>query len=224
MKGEDAVIAGNGPMNVLLRLGMRGKLGLLIGLPIVALVAFGGAYMVGVVRTLQDASAVARLTGLAAHLNGALQALMQERDLSGPFVESFGKQNADAVPKQQETTDRSLKDLNAFLASQGAGVFPRGVTQALAALRKGQENLPTIRKTVKELNTSPEELRDSFAEMTDPILSAFDEAARSTGIVEASRLFSALVHVMRAKEQAAILRQSLSRVFQTGNYMYPYPR
>jgi hypothetical protein len=206
-------------MNVLLRLGMRGKLSLLIGLPIVALVAFGGAYMVGVVRTLQDAAAVARLTALAAHLNSTLHELLLERDLSGPFVESFGKRNADAVPKQQGATDRSLKDLNAFLASQGAAAFPPAVSQALAALSKGQESLPAIRNAVKEFNTSPEELRDSFAEMTDPILSAFDEAARSTGIVEASRLFSALVHAMRAQEQAAIQRQTLSRVFQTGSYV-----
>lgn len=98
------------------RLRMRGRLAVLVGIPLVAVMALSVVMAVGQVRRANAASATARSVNVASHVGAVIAELAQERLVSIGFLR--GVSSATTVTLQRSATDDSVANLQESLGGE----------------------------------------------------------------------------------------------------------
>ncbi|HKS98854.1 MAG TPA: nitrate- and nitrite sensing domain-containing protein, partial [Rugosimonospora sp.] len=138
MSGSGLVLLG--------RLRIRGKLSLLVAIPLLAVVGLVTPIAVNQVQQARQAAAVVRLTGVANQVGVLLQALQQERLLSVAYLLDLVDQD-----RLAGATIGVRDQIDEILATQGGELPPSAVQQL-----RGMGSLAPLRAAVLARRTTPE--------------------------------------------------------------------
>lgn len=199
-------------MGLLKSLSVKGKLLLLIAVPLVALLLLQGRWLLGSLNHMDELSDVQALVNISA-LNSALaHELQKERGMSAGFLGSKGKDFATALPQQQSVADERLRGWNNFLNQQDFSVYPT-LNQAIKDVQSNLKKLSTLRQGVQAQSAALPDVLAFYTQTIDRLLIVPALASKFTGHGPTVRQLQAYYSFLQGKERAGIERAVLSNVF-----------
>ena len=201
-------------INPLTRLTIKGKMMLLIILPILALVYFTGTELKHHNYEFENKlEKIRQLVSLSESISRLVHETQKERGASAGFTGSRGKKFATRLPEQRRLTDQRLKEYKATLASIDLSIFPGELKHKIKELDTYIRRLPEIRQRVSALQLPLKKVVAFYTEMNDHML---DIVATSSKLSPAEKITIDLVaytSFLKSKERAGIERAVLSATF-----------
>ena len=204
-------------MSLLSRLSVKGKLLLMITVPLIALV-----YLLAEdvrVRSVQksEMQAISVLVNLARHNSLLAHELQKERGLSAGFLGSQGASFSETLPQQRRVSDDQLQAWEALLDQTDLSGYPK-VAAVITTAQADLQRLADVRSGVAGLAL---DLPDALAFYTGIIrhllaLSAIATGYTSDGVI--SRQLQAYYNLLQGKERAGIERAVLSNAFGANEF------
>ena len=204
-------------MSLLSHLSVKGKLLLMITVPLIALV-----YLLAEdvrVRSVQksEMQAISVLVNLARHNSLLAHELQKERGLSAGFLGSQGASFSETLPQQRRVSDDQLQAWEALLDQTDLSGYPK-VAAVIATAQADLQRLADVRSGVAGLAL---DLPDALAFYTGIIrhllaLSAIATDYTSDGAI--SRQLQAYYNLLQGKERAGIERAVLSNAFGANEF------
>tara|TARA_R110000868_G_scaffold59547_12_gene182702 strand:+ start:17229 stop:19274 length:2046 start_codon:yes stop_codon:yes gene_type:complete len=204
-------------MSLLSHLSVKGKLLLMITVPLIALV-----YLLAEdvrVRSVQksEMQAISVLVNLARQNSLLAHELQKERGLSAGFLGSQGASFSETLPQQRRVSDDQLQAWEALLDQTDLSGYPK-VAAVIATAQADLQRLADVRSGVAGLAL---DLPDALAFYTGIIrhllaLSAIATDYTSDGAI--SRQLQAYYNLLQGKERAGIERAVLSNAFGANEF------
>lgn len=175
------------------------------------------AYLVAAKRCeIDELEKLDRICGLVRVVSELVQHLQSERGLTNLYLTSKKLSFATRWEGCVESTDSAQEKVLAWLSSVepttglsgGSRLFTR-IAMVLHAL----EQLPLVRTSVQERNTSPAQSTERYSYLISSLLALVFEAADISVDPEISRLLVALFNLMQAKEFVGRERALGTRLF-----------
>jgi methyl-accepting chemotaxis protein len=205
-------------MTVLANLKIRNKLVLLLTLPLLGLLYFGGQGIfekAGVVRDMQSLETVA---ALAVRISALVHETQKERGASALYMGSKGSKFADELRTQRAATDQRVTALHALLrtfdSKRYSPAFQASLQEAMSALQRLEET----RTAVSTLNVSADQAIGYYTAMHGAFLHAIAEMANLSRSATVAMRVSAYVNFLQAKERAGVERAVLGNTFAVGKF------
>ncbi|WP_369857363.1 methyl-accepting chemotaxis protein [Candidatus Thalassolituus haligoni] len=204
-------------MSLLSRLSVKGKLLLMITVPLIALV-----YLLAEdvsVRSVQksEMQAISVLVNLARQNSLLAHELQKERGLSAGFLGSQGTSFSETLPQQRRVSDDQLQAWEVLLDHTDLSDYPK-VAAVITTAQADLQRLADVRSGVAGLAL---DLPDALAFYTGIIrhllaLSAIATDYTSDGAI--SRQLQAYYNLLQGKERAGIERAVLSNAFGANEF------
>jgi hemerythrin-like metal-binding protein len=187
-------------------------------LPLLCLAGFSATLVLERHQTASEMRQMRSLTDLAPALGDLIHALQKERGLSVGFLSSQGAQFGDALEQQRAAVDAAIAAYGSALAQFPAQSFGQSFADALAAARADLDKLADGRRAISAQQTPPAE---AAAFYTATIAGQIGILEKMTGITTNADLLnriSALVALMRAKDNVGVERAIGSGGFAAGQF------
>ena len=199
-------------MGLLKSLSVKGKLLLLITVPLLALLSLQGRWLLSNLNHMQELSDIQALVQISA-LNSALaHELQKERGMSAGFLGSKGQTFAQALPQQQRIADERIRGWSDFLQQQSFNTYPK-LNQAINDAQANLKTLNTLRQSVLSQTAALPDVLAFYTQTIDRLLIVPALASEFTGHGETVRQLQAYYSFLQGKERAGIERAVLSNVF-----------
>jgi methyl-accepting chemotaxis protein len=203
---------------VLARLGIRGKLLVLIVPPVVALMAFAGARLAHDLGMMSAAQGTAKLNRLTARLADAMEHLTAERGLSVNYLTVKGAAMGPELSAQRVRTNTELTRLDAELSGLDAQTFGNRFAKLVAEAKEELGKLSTKRDQVTRLAAGPDESLAYYRGINRIIIDTITEASKLSDDAEVSNAFRSIMFLLKATEWTGQQRSPLLRVFEAGSF------
>jgi signal transduction histidine kinase len=182
-------------MRILGRLGIRGKLNLLLMLPLTAVILVSVPSVVGQIGTARSAGQTADVTGQARELSAVVWELQRELLLTVDYVASPAAGSGSLI-QQQHTVDGTAEHARAAL---GPGA-PDEVAAALVRIGSLQE----LRQNALRRGVSLDSVARTYRAVIEAVIDAPRLLAQKNSDAEGTRQLTALDALLRANEQTSL--------------------
>ncbi|BDY13770.1 methyl-accepting chemotaxis protein [Hydrogenimonas cancrithermarum] len=200
-------------MNPLSRLTIKGKMLLLVVLPILALLYFTGTELT---KHFEFADKVQRVKELV-HLSEALSRLVhetqKERGASAGYTGSRGEKFATKLPEQRKITDLRIQEYKETLSKIDLSKFSNELKTKIDELNLDLEKLPKIRQKVSRLELPLKDVVAFYSGMNAKILNIIATTSKISPDERITIDLVAYTSFLKSKERAGIERAVLSATF-----------
>lgn len=184
---------------VLNRLRIRGKLNLLVALPLAAILLVAVPFVIVQIDNAGSAARTAAQSGQARALGGLISALQRERLVNSAFLAKVS--DRETVVRQHKTVDDLANRVRDTLGTSASDE----VTQAL----EGLGSLASLRASVLNRGATQESLARTYRATDDALIDALRLVPTRDSDAEGTRQLTALEALLRANEQATLAGMSL---------------
>ncbi len=195
---------------------MRMKIFVIMLLPLVALLAFSGAHVMGKRAIVVEMQNVASLAALSVAIGDAVHELQKERGLSSGFVASRGERFGPELAAQRRGSDDPLDKLRARLGAFPAGNFLPEVKTALGKVEGELGGIGGMRREVDSLSQKPAGIIASYSATIGVLLEVNAVISRASTEPRVLGRIVAYDALLWAKEYAGRERATLNGVFAQG--------
>jgi signal transduction histidine kinase len=185
---------------ILDRLGVRGKLNLLLMLPLAAVVLVAVPFVAGQIENARSATATADAARNARQLGALAWELQRERLLMADFLADPTADNTPLLLQEQVVTD-SANDLRAALGPNA----PDELTGALTRLG----SLDELRQNARQRGAALDSVARAYHAIIQALIDALRLVPQRTSDAEGTRQLTALDALLRANEESALRGMAL---------------
>lgn len=185
--------------NVLNRLRIRGKLNLLVALPLAAILLVAVPFVIVQIDNAGSAARTAAQSGQARALGGLISALQRERLVNAAYLAEVS--DRDSVVRQHKTVDGLADRVRDTLGTSASDE----VNQAL----EGLGSLASLRASVLNRGATQESLARTYRAIDDALIDALRLVPTRDSDAEGTRALTALEALLRANEQATLAGMAL---------------
>jgi methyl-accepting chemotaxis protein len=200
-------------MNPLSRLTIKGKMILLIVLPILALIYFTGTELKKHFEFEAKVEQVRELVHLSESLSRLVHETQKERGASAGFTGSKGKKFVTKLPEQRRLTDERIREYKETLATIDLSRFPPELKSKIDALNADLQKLPEIRRKVSALELPLKEVVGFYTGMNAKMLNIIATTSKLSPSDLITKDLVAYTAFLKSKERAGIERAVLSGTF-----------
>ncbi|MBC6446472.1 sensor histidine kinase [Actinokineospora xionganensis] len=179
-------------LGILSRLGIRGRLNVLLLVPLTAVVLVAVPFVAGGIGDARSAGRTADIAGRARDFGGLVWELQRERLLTAGYLASASGDNTDLV-RQQRTVDTAAAA--ALDSLEGEGIEEL----ASALVRIG--SLRELRQSALRRGISPDAVARTYHAVIGAILDALRLVPQRTSDAEGTRQLTVLDSLLRANEE-----------------------
>ncbi|MEH6459983.1 methyl-accepting chemotaxis protein [Chitinimonas sp. JJ19] len=191
---------------------IRGKLLLLLALPLLCLLLAAASWAWSGYQLAQQLEATARLTVLADRAGTLIHTLQVERGTSAGFL-SKADGNAGVLVEPRTKSDQAVADWRAALAANPAeGQLGQMLTRSIAGLAA----LSNVRSEVDRRGLAPAAAISAYSERIETLLGVVDQLALVNDEPELLRQTQALIGLLCYKEESGRERALLNGAFSAG--------
>jgi signal transduction histidine kinase len=184
---------------VLNRLRIRGKLNLLVALPLVAILLVAVPFVIVQIENAGFAARTAAVSGEARTLGGLISALQRERLVNSAYL--AGVTDKESVSRQHQVVNALADEVRTTLGPDAS----EEVAQAL----EGLGSLESLRDSVLSRGATQESLARTYRATDDAFIDALRLVPTRNSDAEGTRQLTALEALLRANEQATLAGMSL---------------
>ncbi|MBK1717861.1 nitrate- and nitrite sensing domain-containing protein [Thiocystis violacea] len=198
------------------RLGIKTKLLLLAGVPILALLAltlFGTARLIAEIQQVRHAEGVA---SVVVALGEVAHELQKERGMSAGFLSSKGVKFADRLPGQRQASDTGIAGLESALSGVDLATMAPEYQRLLGQSREGLSQLPDFRQRIDQLQVPPPASFQEYSRLIADLLEVATRSSNELPDAAIARLANAKTALLYLKERNGQERAILSGAFSAG--------
>jgi methyl-accepting chemotaxis protein len=200
------------------RLGLRGKLFLILLFPMVGLLWFGGQDIWRDYALKRDMEVVGRLSGLAVRIGALVHEAQKERGMTAGFLGSKGSRFRDELPRQRrEQTDVQAGQLRAYVAELARDGVDLAAYGAFSGMLQGAlRQLETMGDIRRKIDAFEIQTPDALGYYTGSIAALLDLVGQMTGLTSHAAISNrtiAYLNVLLGKERAGLERAVLTNTF-----------
>jgi signal transduction histidine kinase len=184
---------------VLNRLRIRGKLNLLVALPLAAILLVAVPLVIVQIDNAGSAARTAAASGQARALGGLISAVQRERLVNSAFL--AGVTDRESVTRQHEAVDD--------LADQARTTLGTDASEEVAQALEGLGSLANLRASVLDRAATQESLARTYRATGDALIDALRLVPTRDSDAEGTRQLTALEALLRANEQSTLAGMSL---------------
>ncbi|MBF0136700.1 MAG: methyl-accepting chemotaxis protein [Magnetococcales bacterium] len=200
---------------------LRNKFLIMLTLPLLGLLWFGGVAVWDKMQLAGRMAAMESLTGLAVRISAVVHEAQKERGMSAGFLGSKGEKFKTDLPRQRtESTDKAVGLLRESAKSFDATPFGSGFAGRLRDALHKLGGIDPVRKQVDALSIPGPEAIGFYTGMIATLLETVAELPNLAADVAMASQSTAYVNLLLAKERAGQERAVLSNTF-AGNRFAP---
>ncbi|MFZ5620024.1 MAG: methyl-accepting chemotaxis protein [Pseudomonadota bacterium] len=197
---------------------MRGRLLLVLALPLVGLLFFSANSVLDKARTSTAMRNLEALVELSVQYAAVAHELQIERGMTGGFLGSKGQRFAAELPAQRAETDRRLAALKTALQGFDRSAYPAVLGHALDETQRNLGELGSIRGAVGSQSISGADATGYYSRTIGSLLAVGRQGMLLSDDREVTRLAAAYSNLSHAKEHVGIERALLNVVFATDRF------
>ncbi len=205
-------------MNPLSRLTIKGKMLLLIVLPIFALLYYTGTDLKKHFEFTAKVEKVKQLVHLSESLSRLVHETQKERGASAGYTGSHGKKFVTKLPEQRKLTDKRLEEYRQVLAKIDFSKFPPDLKRKVEILEEDLKRLPAIRTQITELRLPLKEVVGYFTDMNAKMLDIIATSSKLSPEERITKDLVAYTSFLKSKERAGVERAVLSGTFAADRF------
>lgn len=187
-------------LGILARLGIRGKLNLLLLPPLIAVVLVSVPFVLGQVDTAQAANQSAQVARNAQQLGGLVLQLQRERLVTAAYVANPAM-TADTMLQQQKTVDTAVEAVRSSLGP--------GAPDELAASLVRIGSLGEIRQNALRRGVALDSVARTYHAVIGAVIDALRLVPQTSSDAEGTRELTALEALLRANEENSLRGMAL---------------
>lgn len=202
---------------------IKGKLTLLVSLPLIALIYFAGLAIIERHHAQQELQKLYAVSDVGVLIGNLVHELQKERGMTAGFLGSKGKKFNRELPTQYQHTDDRLKTLKSSLASLDMRDYNPTFDQKVTLLKTQLQRLPNIRQEVASMKIGTPAALTFYTSTIDEALQIIAYMMKLTPNADVILKVGGYVSFLNAKERAGIERAVLTNTFaadQFGDGMY----
>ncbi len=206
-------------MKIINNLSMKSKFALMLFFPIAGLLYFSIAKIVMEYGTMQEMEHVRDLSSYGVKASNLVHELQKERGMTAGYLASKGKSFAEQLPVQRGLVDKSLTELKTYLAKNDVKKY--GGERLSVEVNTIMANLGALQPTrdaVTKFKIVQPKAIGYYTDTNAKILGSVAQVATLSSNAEVTKLASAYVNFLQAKERAGIERAVLSGAFGAGAF------
>ena len=200
-------------MGLVSRLGIRNRLLVMAGIPLLFLFLFVVESGLSRYENATSTNRIVRLMSLAAKTGSLVHEVQKERGMSVGFLGSQGSKFATELPLQRAETDKRLLEYREAKAAFDGQAYNASFQAILAEADRRLEELAAKREAVTGLRIPASEAIAYFTGAIDRLLAIPTLATTLSDNNVITRRALAYANLLQAKERAGIERATLSNVF-----------
>ena len=200
-------------MNPMSRLTIKGKMILLIVLPILALLYFTGSELKKHFDFTEKVDRVKELVYLSESLSRLVHETQKERGASAGFTGSRGRKFVTKLPEQRKLTDKRIQEYRQTLSTIDLKRFPATLKTQIDGLNRDLERLPEIRRKVSALELPLKKVVGFYTAMNAKMLNIVATTSKLSPDELITKDLVAYTSFLKSKERAGIERAVLSATF-----------
>ncbi|WP_353662181.1 methyl-accepting chemotaxis protein [Hydrogenimonas sp. SS33] len=204
--------------NPLSKLTIKGKMILLIVLPVIALLYFTLTELNHHFRFQHKVEQVRQLVHLSESLSRLVHETQKERGASAGYTGSRGKKFTEILPKQRELTDRRIKEYEATLQTIDLTQYPPALKSRIDALNADLARLPEMRRKITALQLPLKDVVGYFTKMNAKMLNIVALSSKLSPSEKITKDLVAYTSFLKSKERAGIERAVLSGTFAADKF------
>ncbi len=197
---------------------MRGRLLLVLALPLVGLLFFSANSVLDKARTSTAMRDLQALVSLSVEFAALAHELQVERGMTGGFLGSKGQRYATELPAQRAESDRRLTALKEALQGFDRTAYPAVLGQALDEAQRHLGDLGSIRGAVGSQSISGTDATGYYTRTIGSLLATGRQGMLLSDDHEVTRLAASYSNLSHAKEYVGIERALLNVVFATDRF------
>ena len=187
-------------LGILARLGIRGKLNLLLLPPLIAVVLVSVPFVLGQVDTAQAANQSAQVARNAQQLGGLVLQLQRERLVTSAYVANPAM-TADTMLQQQKTVDTAVEAVRSSLGP--------GAPDELAASLVRIGSLGEMRQNALRRGVALDSVARTYHAVIGAVIDALRLVPQTSSDAEGTRELTALEALLRANEENSLRGMAL---------------
>lgn len=194
--------------------GIRGKLLLVTGLPVLAGAALSAYLLLQQVRHWRDMTRLEEVTTVASATAALMHELQAERGMSAGFVGSRGAAWSAELPAQRAKADSARHAFDASLAAASS----EAVRRQAPVLTQALDSLGAMREHISALDIPAPRLISFYGRRITQLLNALNAFGGDVRDPEARTSLGELESLSRLKEWAGMERGTLNAVLAAGKF------
>jgi methyl-accepting chemotaxis protein len=205
-------------MGMFQNMGIRNRLLLMVGIPILCLSLFASEAILGKFSAVGDAQRIVGLMRLATGAGLLVHELQIERGMSSGFIGSQGVKFAAELPAQRMETDKRLREYHDALASFDASPYGQDLATLMSAAEHSLGDLNGKRDAVSGLKIPAAEAIGYYSTGIEQLLAIPSHVTTLSDNSAITRRALAYANLLQAKERSGIERAILSNVFVQNHF------
>jgi len=205
-------------MGLLQKLTIKGKLRLLICLPVLFLIGILAINSAAKYKTLRQATALKELAVIAGLTTELAHEAQKERGMTSGFLGSKGKKFSDRLPAQRAETDKRLAVLAEFLAHSRADKIDAALSEKMKDALAGICKIASIRQQADTLDIPVQEAISFYTGVIHDFLTTIPMIARTSPDQDIMKALTAYYNFVEAKERVGMERAVLSNTFASDGF------
>ena len=197
---------------------LRTKLGVMLAVPLLALIAFSVVQIRDSASTVSELDSLTELSDLAVTVSAFVHETQKERGASGLYMGSGGTNFSDKLADQRALTEQRRADYTAFFASFDPSAFGQEFAGRLVTAQQFVDRLDGHRSNVDALSIPNAKGIGFYTRMNAAQLDVIAHITELSENAELSRLVAGYVNFLQGKERAGPERAVMSTVFATGHF------
>lgn len=202
----------------LVNLSLRKKLSLLIGIPIVALLALAVLESGRIVQGLSESNRFVYLVDLTVEGSHVLHELQKERGASAGYLGSSGSKFGQTLKQQRLVTDGMISKFLKFRKDFDPEKFETATLENLQQIDTDLSQLQAVRSAVDSQSITVAKQVSFYSDLNEKLLQLTDVLAHYSPSGEVANTGTSFAAFLHSKEKAGLERAALSNVFSTNTF------
>ncbi|MEG3637962.1 methyl-accepting chemotaxis protein [Magnetococcus sp. PR-3] len=206
-------------MNFLNRLSLSSRFGIILLLPLLGLLWFGGKGVWDARTLSQNMAAMEALSGLAVRASSLVHETQKERGMTAGFLGSKGKKFASELPSHRNrSSDVKAAALKTYLSTFNAQLYGDEFNRTLKRALKLWDGVESIRQQVDRQSIATGKAIGYYTKMNAAFLNMIGTMSRQAADVQTAAQVAGYVNFLQGKERAGIERAVITNTFARNNF------
>lgn len=205
-------------MTFLKRISIRGKLALMLLLPLAIAIYFLGSTLIGSWRMSEAMERVQLLAEVSVDASNLVHELQKERGLTAGFLGAKGQRLGDKLSGQRSKVDQRLQDYYKRLETLDRNLLWPAINDQFDMIEQRLNNLGALRNQVSSLDIATKKAIGQYTAANAALLELVSLMAQETDVVALANRINAYYYFLSGKERAGIERAVLSNTFARDNF------
>jgi len=205
-------------MSLINNLSVRGKLLLLVGVPMLGLIYFGSQSFYRAFTVVKNAESIELLVEISAANSALVHEVQKERGVSAGYLGSQGTKFESAMMSQRRSTDNMIDFRQKLLNDIDVSKVPDEIKVSLNNANLYIGKIDELRRRITALNVPSKEAIGFFTETNGLLLDIAPRAVEYSKDAVIRQQIQTYYIFLQGKERAGIERAVLSNVFSEGEF------